>query len=296
MLDYKLLEALSAVLHHQGFERAARHLGLTQSAVSQRIKLLEARLGQPVLVRGNVPEATDLGRRLLNHVQQVQLLEEELTTSLPQLAGTERHLRVAINADSISTWWPEAMGTFMRDHPMTLDLVIEDQDVGLQRMRHGEVAACLCASAQPVQGTRVVPLGKMRYRSLAHPEFLQRHLPDGPTAKDLARSPAIVFDLNDQLQHRCLAEFGIVGPFPHHFCASTEGFIQLVRAGIGWGMMPELQVANLIETGELVDLVSGYYLDVPLYWHYWRLGGESLDALARHLEREARRVLVQGDV
>lgn len=292
MMDYKLLEALSAVLHHQGFERAARHLGLTQSAVSQRIKLLEARLGQPVLVRGNIPEATDLGRRLLNHVQQVQLLEEELTLSLPQLAGTERHLRVAINADSISTWWPQAMGEFMLDHPMTLDLVIEDQDVGLQRMRHGEVAACLCASAQPVQGTRVVPLGRMRYRALAQPGFLRRYLPEGPSPEDLARTPAIIFDHNDQLQHRCLAEFGITGPFPHHICASTEGFIQLVMAGIGWGMMPELQVANLLDSGELIDLVPGYHLDVPLYWHYWRLGGESLDALAHHLEKAANQILV----
>lgn len=67
MFDYKLLAALAAVVEQGGFERAAQALGLSQSAVSQRIKLLEARVGQPVLVRETPPHPTDLGRRLLNH-------------------------------------------------------------------------------------------------------------------------------------------------------------------------------------------------------------------------------------
>ncbi|MEG7384718.1 LysR family transcriptional regulator, partial [Pseudomonas aeruginosa] len=63
LFDYKLLAALAAVVEQGGFERAAQALGLSQSAVSQRIKLLEARVGQPVLVRETPPHPTDLGRR-----------------------------------------------------------------------------------------------------------------------------------------------------------------------------------------------------------------------------------------
>ena len=74
MFDYKLLAALAAVVEQGGFERAAQVLGLSQSAVSQRIKLLEARVGQPVLQRSTPPAATELGQRLLNHVQQVSWL------------------------------------------------------------------------------------------------------------------------------------------------------------------------------------------------------------------------------
>ena len=64
MFDYKLLAALAAVVEQGGFERAAQLLGLSQSAVSQRIKLLEARVGQPVLLRAAPPAPTEIGRRL----------------------------------------------------------------------------------------------------------------------------------------------------------------------------------------------------------------------------------------
>ncbi len=116
MLDYKLLEALVTVIDQGGFERGARYLGLTQSAVSQRIKLLEARLGQPVLVRSPRLAPTPLGRKLLNHAQQVRLLEGDLLGEVPALGGGEQRLRLAINADSLATWWPEAIGRFCEQY------------------------------------------------------------------------------------------------------------------------------------------------------------------------------------
>ncbi len=152
MFDYKLLAALAAVVEQGGFERAAQALGLSQSAVSQRIKLLEARVGQPVLVRETPPHPTDLGRRLLNHVQQVRLLEGDLQRWVPNLdeGGAPERLRIALNADSLATWWAAAVGDFCAERRVLLDLVVEDQEVGLKRMRAGEVAGCVCGSARPV--------------------------------------------------------------------------------------------------------------------------------------------------
>ena len=164
MLDYKLLAALAAVVEQGGFERAAGVLGLSQSAISQRIKLLEARLGAPVLVRANPPQATAAGQRLLNHVQQVRLLERDLRHDLPQIssdAGRTR-LRVALNADSLATWWAGAVAPWCERERVLLDQQLEDQDVGLRRMRSGEVAVCLCAVEQPVAGARSLLLGSHR--------------------------------------------------------------------------------------------------------------------------------------
>ena len=294
MFDYKLLAALAAVVEQAGFERAAQALGLSQSAVSQRIKLLEARVGQPVLVRATPPTATEIGRRLLNHVQQVRLLERDLQGQVPALdeGGAPERLRIALNADSLATWWASATGEFCAEQGVLLDLVVEDQDVGLKRMRAGEVAGCVCAVERPVAGARSLALGAMRYRALASPAFIARHFPRGVVAQQLARVPAIVFGPDDQLQHRYLAELGVEGGFVHHLCPSSEGFVRLAGAGFGWGLVPELQVERELASGALLEILPGRPLDVPLYWHHWRNGGALMATLTRHLARAAKGSLV----
>ncbi len=294
MFDYKLLAALAAVIEQSGFERAAQVLGLSQSAVSQRIKVLEGRIGQPVLIRATPPSPTEIGRRLLNHVQQVRLLERDLQSVVPALdeGGTPERLRIALNADTLATWWAQAVGDFCAEHRLLTDLVVEDQDVGLKRMRAGEVAACLCGSERPVAGARSLLLGAMRYRALASPDFIARHFPAGITAHALARSPALVFGPDDLLQHRYLASLGIEGVFEHHLCPSSEGFIRMTEAGMGWGLVPELQVREQLASGRLVELLSDRCIDVPLYWHHWRNGGELLNQLTHHLAKKAGQWLV----
>lgn len=295
MFDYKLLSALAAVVEQGGFERAALLLGLSQSAVSQRIKLLEARVGQPVLVRATPPQPTELGRRLLNHVQQVRLLERDLQGQVPALddGGQPERLRIAINADSLATWWAPAVADFCAGHRVLLDQVVEDQEVGLKRMRAGDVAACVCAAERPVAGARSVALGAMRYRALASPTFIARHFPNRVTPAALVRSPAIVFGPDDFLQHRYLESLGVAGSFAYHLCPSSEGFVRLASGGLGWGLVPELQVAGELARGELVELLPERPVDVPLYWHHWRNGGELLSELTRQLVRATERLLVR---
>ncbi len=294
MFDYKLLSALAAVTEQAGFERAAQVLGLSQSAVSQRIKLLEARVGQPVLVRATPPVPTEIGRRLLNHVQQVRLLERDLQGQVPALdeEGMPQRLRIALNADSLATWWAAAVGDFCTARGVLLDLVVEDQDVGLKRMRAGEVAACVCGSERPVAGARSLPLGAMRYLALASPGFVQRHFPDGFVAGQLAQTPALVYGPDDLLQHRYLAELGIEGGFLHHLCPSSEGFLRMAEHGLGWGLVPALQARTQLASGTLVQLLPERWIDVPLYWHHWRHGGQLLSDLTDHLARQAARWLV----
>lgn len=295
MFDYKLLSALAAVVEQAGFERAAQVLGLSQSAVSQRIKLLEARVGQPVLVRATPPTPTEIGRRLLNHVQQVRLLERDVQGQVPGLDEQvlPERLRIAINADSLATWWASATAEFCASQRVLMDLVVEDQEVGLKRMRAGEVAGCVCAAERPVAGARSVLLGAMRYRALASPAFIARHFPVGVTADVLARAPAIVYGPDDQLQHRYLAAMGVTGGFAYHLCPSSEGFVRMTEGGLGWGLVPDLQVRDELACGDLVDLVPERFIDVPLYWHHWRNGGELLAGLTEHLRQAATAVLVQ---
>lgn len=293
MLDYKLLQALACVVEQGGFERAARALGLSQSAVSQRIKLLEVRTGAPVLLRATPPAPTETGQRLLNHVQQVRLLEQDLRHEVPMQGddpGPAR-LRVALNADSLATWWSGAVADLCQQQPLLLDLLVDDQDVGLRRMRAGEVVGCVCATERPVAGARSLPLGAMRYLAVASPGYIGQYFAQGVSRAALQRAPAVVFGPDDQLQHRFLASQGWGCEFPHHLCPSSEGFVRMIAAGMGWGMVPALQVHAELADGRLRELLPGAHVDVVLHWHYWRNGGKLLLQLTAHLQQQAARWL-----
>ena len=166
-----------------------------------------------------------------------------------------------------------------------LDVAVDDQDHTAERLKSGAVLAAVTAMAMPAPGCNSRPLGAMRYVASASPAFMARHFADGVDGETLARVPSIVFGADDQLQHRFLAGLGVGGGFAHHLCPSSEGFVRLACAGLGWGMVPELQVRQQLASGELVELLPERPLDVPLYWHHWRNGGELLASLTRHLER-----------
>ena len=296
MFDYKLLAALAAVIEQGGFERAAQVLGLSQSAISQRIKLLEARVGQPVLVRATPPSPTEVGRQLLNHVQQVRLLERDLQRQVPALdeEGMPERLRIALNADSLATWWAGAVGAFCAGQQVLLDLVVEDQDVGLKRMRAGEVAACLCGSERPVAGARSLPLGAMRYRALASPAFMQRYFAKGVTAAALATAPMLVFNRKDALQARFVGRITRrkLTP-PVHWLPEAHAFVMATRAGLGWGMTPDPMVQHDLEAGTLVELIPGKPVDVPLYWQSWRLNVQALHHMTDAVQQAAGLTLLR---
>lgn len=286
MLDYKLLQALAAVIEEGGFERAATRLGLSQSAVSQRVKLLETRVGAPVLRRVSPPTATPAGQRLLNHAQQVRLLERDLQQDLPMVGDQDgpTRLRIALNADSLATWWAPAVAEFCARERVLLDLLTDDQDVVQRRMRAGDVAGCVCATAEPVAGARSLLLGNMRYLAVASSTILDSLQTDSVGFEAvLQRLPAVVFGPDDRLQHRFVSACGYTEDFAHHFCPSSEGFVRMLSAGLGWGMVPQLQVKPLLDSGELREIAPGQHVDVPLYWHFWRHGGRLLEALTRHL-------------
>src|SRR5690606_7071513 len=228
---------------------------------------------------------TETGRKLLNHVQQVRLLERDLQREVPMddEADVAPRLRIALNADSLATWWAGAVADLCEAQNLLLELLVDDQAVGLRRMRAGEVAGCVCATEQPVAGARSLPLGAMRYLAVASPEFMVRYFADGVSNAALRRAPAIVFGPDDQLQHRFLAGCGFTENFPHHLCPSSEGFVRLIDAGLGWGLVPALQIRSELATGRLQEVLPGNPVDVPLYWHYWRNGGRLLEALTEQL-------------
>ncbi|MBU1002603.1 MAG: LysR family transcriptional regulator ArgP [Proteobacteria bacterium] len=290
MLDYKLLEALGTVVTEGGFERAARVLNLTQSAVSQRVRLLEEQTGQILVARSAPPTPTAAGVRLLKHYRQVRLLEGDLDPEIgADKNGAEygRTLALAVNADSLATWFLPAVQPFVHQHQVLLDLRVDDQDETHKLLRDGDVVGCVSARAEPMQGCRVATLGRMEYRLLAAPGFAHRWFPQGLTMEAVRRAPAVTFNRVDESINVILRRvFGQVPtPYPTHYVPSSEQFVNVIAAGWGYGTLPEQQSRELLASGALVDLAPDHPLPVTLSWHCWNLDSPLLSALAQALVR-----------
>lgn len=280
-LDHAQLAAFSAVIDEGSFEAAAHRLHVTPSAVSQRIKALESQLGQVVVRRTRPAEPTDAGKVLLRLANQTRLLEREALADLAADDSAEPlRLALAVNADSLSTWFLDALAAMPAEHAVTFDLRAEDQDHSIALLREGTVMAAVTTEPAAVQGCRTEPLGAMRYVAVAAPEFRARYFPDGPDAAALGQTPTLVFNRKDGLQHRFLTLVtGRRLDPPITYLPSSRGFRDAARLGLGWGLVPEHLVGDALDLGEVVELAPGRHLDVPLHWQRWRLRSPALDAL-----------------
>lgn len=296
MLDYASLAAMAAVVREGSFDRAARALNVTPSAVSQRIRQLEERVGNALVVRGQPCRATEMGRRLCQHVDHVRLLEQELQQALPVLAPegpVKVTLPVAVNADSLATWLVPALVAFVAKAHVLMEVVVEDQDHTAQWLRSGKVLAAVTAAARPAVGCNSRPLGAMRYLAAASPSYMARHFAGGVNAEQLARAPSLVFNSKDALQTRwasrqCRRHVEL----PRHTLPSPHGFVTATVAGMGWGLHPQALIAAHLQDGSLVEIVSGSPLDVPLYWQYARSASTLMDGFTHELVSLADSALI----
>lgn len=297
MLDYGALAALAAVVREGTFEKAALSLHVTPSAVSQRIKALEERVGAVLVRRGQPAEATEYGRLLCRHFDSVMALEGELSADLPGLANVDDRqvtIPVAVNADSLDSWFLEAVASFAEETGHLVELKVDDQDHTAEWLRRGEVMAAVTAEEAPVQGCRVRPLGKLVYRATASPDFMARHFAEGVTTEALAKAPALDFNRKDSLQKQWLeACFGQDVERPVHWVPSTSGFIVACRLGLGWGCNPEVLAAKDMEAGTLVELIAGQVMEIPLFWQVSRLSSRLLDTLGKCVMSAANRSLLR---
>jgi LysR family transcriptional regulator (chromosome initiation inhibitor) len=269
--DYDSLIVLAAVVRTGSFEAAAKSLDVTQSAVSQRIKQLEEKVGSVLVQRGRPCHATDDGLLLCQHAEQVGLLRHELGE---QLAASGNHgaavaasLRIAVNSDSLATWFPEVVERAADELNIRLEVVPDDQEFTEERLRSGDALAIVTASDNSIPGCKLFPLGDMEYMAVASTDYAARHFPNGATLAAASKSPSIRFDQKDTLpQQWMVLAFGDSARQSAHYIPSYEGHLLCCRRGIGWAMMPSVTVQPLVDSGELVEVVPGIRIQTPLFW------------------------------
>lgn len=276
-MDAIQLATFQAVVEEGSFEAAARALHVTPSAVSQRIKALERSVGQVLVRRAKPSEPTEAGKALVRFASQVALLEREALDAVA--GGIRTRVSVVVNADSLHTWFLPALARLPASLGLSFDLHQDDQDYTAELLRAGTAMAAVTAQHVAVQGCRVEKLGAMRYLAVAASTL---------GFQDFATAPMIVLNRKDQLQHRFLASLSRrhLDP-PIHYVPAAAAFVDAVRLGLGWGMVPEQIARDDISAGRLVDLTPGRHLDVPLYWQYWRMESTVLTALTAAVREAA---------
>ena len=274
------LAALVAIADHGTFEAAARALHVTPSAVSQRIRALESEVGRVVIQRTTPCTPTEDGEVLLRLARQTRLLHDEVRDALAHGHASVVDLPVAVNADSLATWFRGALADVATWDDVAIRLHVEDQAFSTGLLRSGGVLAAVTSEPTAVQGCSVERLGVLRYVPSATPELAERYRRGrGP---DWATIPVVVFNEKDELQHDVLAARGVTAPPVVHRVPTSADFLEAVCLGLGWGMIPEPQA-----TDRLVPLAGRAHVDVPLYWQRWRLDSPVLDRLTHAVRRAA---------
>jgi len=288
------LQTLVAVLDAGTFDAAASRLHVTASAVSQRIRALEQSAGR-VLVRRTTPiTLTAAGDIVLRYARQIELLEADASSALQleSMDGGAARVSIAVNADSLSTWFLGALVGLGPQLGAAFEIHREDQERTATLLRAGVVMAAVTATADAVQGCSTHPLGVMRYHAVCSAEFRARYLPADDALAALRSAPIVQFDRNDDLQDAFLRRNSPSGSAgPRHLIPTSDDFARAVKQGFGWGMLPEQQCASELEAGTLVDLAPSQVTDVPLYWQRWNLDSSLLDGVTDAVVETARTAL-----
>lgn len=277
------LETLAAIADAGTFDAAARLLHVTPSAVSQRVRALERAAGR-VLVRRTTPATiTPAGEPLLRLGRQLQLLTAETAVALGEAEVVQ--LPVAVNADSLATWFPAVLGVVAGRSQVALRLHVEDQAYSHDLLRRGEVLAAVTDEPRPVQGCVAEPLGRLRYVPAATPGLVATHRRGNGV--DWSALPLVIFNEKDHLQDQVLEAHGAGRPDVVHHVPNVQAFTEAICLGLGWGLVMEPQLAQEQVAGRLVRLPGARPLDVSLFWQRWRLESPALETLSEDVRRAA---------
>ena len=294
-----LLECLAAIVEEGGFEKAAKRLSITQSAVSQRLRTLETQTGTVLIVRGRPLKPTPAGRLLLKHTMQMRLLHTDLEHDLRKLSPsttgttqTEDRVSIAVNADSIATWALPAFAGLIKSG-LPLEIIVDDQDFTQEWLREGQVLGCVTTLKKALRGCKVVSLGAMDYVAVTSREAIQKYCPDGFTQHSFRKMPFIAFNRKDDLQTEFISRTFRLKQVHLNQCfvPSSEGQVRAVLDGWGASVVPELLVRPMLEEGRLINLAPTSVLQVSLYWHCWNLDSAVLNSLTAAVIAEAGRSL-----
>jgi LysR family transcriptional regulator, benzoate and cis,cis-muconate-responsive activator of ben and cat genes len=198
-LENSELRTFQAVIENNGFNRAAQRLHISQSAVSQAISNLEAKLDQPLIKRGKQLGLTDAGRRLWEYANEVLREEQQVLEDIARIKrGDQQILNLAINATINRFYAPQLLSQFCQMQPDTLLKVAElpSRDL-IYDIVSGRAELAMGPFQKHMEAFATIPLfQETRYLVVSpnHPHYEKMISGD---AKSLRQSPLITSSLDN---------------------------------------------------------------------------------------------------
>jgi DNA-binding transcriptional LysR family regulator len=241
-MELRRLEYFVAVARHGSFTRAAEELWLTQSALSQQVRRLEAELGVALLRRTpRGAELTAAGEELLPRAEAILAEVAQARADLDRHAGATRG-RVRVAATTMDTpGLPAALAAFHREHP--------GLQIALRHAPAAEIAALVASGAADVgvasphgpapAGVDAIPLAEQPLRAMLPPQDALAGA-EAVAIADLRGRPFILAEPGTALRETVMAACQAAGysPVPL-FEVSDPGTVRfLAHAGLGVSVVP----------------------------------------------------------
>lgn len=275
MMDYPHLVALLAVEREGTFGAAANALGISKSAISQTIRLLEQRVGGATFERSPT-RPTALGKRLCRHVENVQLLETKLFLTHGDIFKTANiepsPIKIAINDDIQSRCFLEALSPRTDSQNQFLfDVIVSTEHDALISLQAEAVKAAITSVNFPIPDVNTYPLGAQEFIATASPTFVRKFFADGVTPEQLEIAPTVSYSRYPSLCERMIKrQSGSTCAIPSNLLPSSHGVLYSCLEGLAWGMNPIHLAHDYLESGELVELWPNQSELLPMYWHVSR--------------------------
>lgn len=276
MLDYINLETLYWIINTESFEKAGDRLCITQSAVTQRVRKLEENQGQILLKRTTPPTLTKRGEELVELYRKVKLLESDIDD-----LGHNRNIVLAVNEDSLNTWFQDVIDKYLSLGSGTLEILTADQDRTKELLDSGEVMGCISAYSGTVRGCFKHYLGEMEYRLVCTPGFYQQYFKKGVDVKSLNESPRVEFNRDDLLLKNWLKDKfnNEVLTAEPNYIPSYDLFRRLITSGKVYGFLDSYSCDRYKEVLTPIDETA--IITVPIYLYIWSLESKELETIRR---------------
>ncbi len=268
LLDPQLL-AFEAIVSKGTVHAAAESLFLTQTAVTQRLRLLEQKMQTTLFIRSRRGMLlTAEGEQLHRYCQRVTEMGGAVLANI-QGAGVLSDLRMKIAGPSSimrSRIIPQCQPILKKFPKLHMSFLIDDTFDISQQLKSGAVDFVSVRPEQVTQEMKNKPLAPEHYLLVCSTNWKHRKL------SDIIKNEKIIdFDQNDQMTFSYLNKYGLLNGIQseRHFVNNTESIAQLFIAEFGYGVLTKEFAAPYIQTGGLHILNEGkvYINLITLAWY-----------------------------